>query len=585
MKLIIGRIWLAVVTVLIGSAADAQVTRVMDLNSTATNLANAAAFTGTNEDVTGCRTISASVYASHASAANGMSMEFSSDRTNWDVKYQYSVSATTALVKVQTVQGKWFRLVYTNGATTTTALRLQALCHSSVADAPSTTGGSTVEVTTFPDNEPVNVAQVNGVAPSMGNGVSGTGVQRVTLASDSTGQVALATGAATIGALTANQSVNAAQVAGTATATGNGVVGAGVQRVAVASDNTAFSVNVGTFPDNEPVNVNQLGGTALAVPFDADSGAGTQNLFGVSWRKVASGGSLEFGTSSDPVRIDPTGTTVQPATQSGTWTVQPGNTANTTAWLVTGTGGTFPIQATAAAPGSVRLSDGASFYDGAKTGQLPAALVGGRLDIVVGAALPTGTNVIGALSVNQSVNTAQFGGSAVATGTGAGGVGIPRVTISNDSSLAANQSANVNQIGGVAISTGVGATGTGVQRFVAATNDPCQSSGIAKSSVVISATADAELVAFTTGQTVFACGWSLTMGGTAPTYRFVYGTGTTCATGLIPLTGTYAPTVGSYNAMTGGGATIVAAAVSNALCIDVGGTTPDAQGVLTYVKQ
>lgn len=31
-----------------------------------------------------------------------------------------------------------------------------------------------------------------------------------------------------------------------------------------------------------------------------------------------------------------------PATQSGTWTVQPGNTANTTAWLVTGLGGTFP---------------------------------------------------------------------------------------------------------------------------------------------------------------------------------------------------------------------------------------------------
>lgn len=30
------------------------------------------------------------------------------------------------------------------------------------------------------------------------------------------------------------------------------------------------------------------------------------------------------------------------ASQSGTWTVQPGNTANTTAWLVTGTGGTFP---------------------------------------------------------------------------------------------------------------------------------------------------------------------------------------------------------------------------------------------------
>jgi hypothetical protein len=92
-------------------------------------------------------------------------------------------------------------------------------------------------------NQTVNVAQMNGVTVTMGNGVAGTGVQRVTLASDSTGQVALAAGSATIGALTANQSVNNAQVAGVATATGNGVVGTGVQRVAIASDNTAFSVN------------------------------------------------------------------------------------------------------------------------------------------------------------------------------------------------------------------------------------------------------------------------------------------------------------------------------------------------------
>lgn len=36
------------------------------------------------------------------------------------------------------------------------------------------------------------------------------------------------------------------------------------------------------------------------------------------------------------------GTFAVQAAQSGTWTVQPGNTANSTAWLVTGTGGTFP---------------------------------------------------------------------------------------------------------------------------------------------------------------------------------------------------------------------------------------------------
>jgi hypothetical protein len=50
-------------------------------------------------------------------------------------------------------------------------------------------GTVTANVGTFPDNEPFNVAQINGVAPSMGNGASGTGVLRVTVASDSTGQL------------------------------------------------------------------------------------------------------------------------------------------------------------------------------------------------------------------------------------------------------------------------------------------------------------------------------------------------------------------------------------------------------------
>lgn len=43
-------------------------------------------------------------------------------------------------------------------------------------------------------NASTNVAQMNGVAVTMGNGASGTGVQRVTIASDSTGQVALTDG-------------------------------------------------------------------------------------------------------------------------------------------------------------------------------------------------------------------------------------------------------------------------------------------------------------------------------------------------------------------------------------------------------
>lgn len=46
--------------------------------------------------------------------------------------------------------------------------------------------------------------------------------------------------------------------------------------------------------------------------FDVDSGAGSQHVHGVNLRKSASGGSVEFGTSTDPIRVDPTGTTTQP---------------------------------------------------------------------------------------------------------------------------------------------------------------------------------------------------------------------------------------------------------------------------------
>lgn len=133
-------------------------------------------------------------------------------------------------------------------------------------------------------NAAVNTAQIAGTTTASGNGGTTTGTQRVTISNDSTGQVALAAGSATIGALTANQSVNTAQVAGATALTGNGVTGTGSQRVTIASDNTAFSVN---------------------------------------------------------------------AVESGTWTVQPGNTPNTTPWLVSAqsstTGGWTPYTYVSAA--------------------------------------------------------------------------------------------------------------------------------------------------------------------------------------------------------------------------------------------
>lgn len=49
---------------------------------------------------------------------------------------------------------------------------------------------------------------------------------------------------------------------------------------------------------------------------DLDTGAGTENNIGVNLRFSASGGSVEAGTSSDPIRVDTTGTTTQPVSAS-----------------------------------------------------------------------------------------------------------------------------------------------------------------------------------------------------------------------------------------------------------------------------
>jgi hypothetical protein len=103
----------------------------------------------------------------------------------------------------------------------------------------------------------VNVSQINGVTPLMGNGASGTGAQRVTIANDSTGILA--------GVTTVSTVTNLSQLGGTAIAMNTGTRSAGTQRVTIATDD------------------------------------------------------------------------VVPASQSGTWTVQPGNTANTTPWLMSQT--------------------------------------------------------------------------------------------------------------------------------------------------------------------------------------------------------------------------------------------------------
>lgn len=84
----------------------------------------------------------------------------------------------------------------------------------------------------------VNMTQINGVASSVGNGTTDTGTQRITLSSDSTGQVKLATGANTIGAVS-NTSFAVTQA--TAASLNATVVGTGTFAVQAAGGTASGS--------------------------------------------------------------------------------------------------------------------------------------------------------------------------------------------------------------------------------------------------------------------------------------------------------------------------------------------------------
>ena len=164
-----------------------------------------------------------------------------------------------------------------------------------------------------------------------GAGAVGASTPRVTLASDDPAVVALQI----IDDWDEADRAKVNPIAGQVGVQGaSGVVTALTQRVVLATDIAL------------PAGTNYIGRTRLTdgtndvtTLFDADSGAGSQFVLGVGLRKIASGGSVEAGTATDPLRTDPTGTTAQPVTDNA---------------------GSLTVDAPVGTPAFVRLSDGAA---------------------------------------------------------------------------------------------------------------------------------------------------------------------------------------------------------------------------------
>lgn len=156
------------------------------------------------------------------------------------------------------------------------------------ASAATVTVSGTI-TTTPPSNASTNIAQINGVTPLMGNGVTGTGSLRVTIASDNTAF-----------AVNSTLSAETTKVIGTVrTADGSG---------------NLYTSNSTTYTAKNAQDTNLLGtlGTAFSTAGKIDVKGADGDVF------------VRQATAAN---LNAT------VVQSGTWTVQPGNTQNTTPWL------------------------------------------------------------------------------------------------------------------------------------------------------------------------------------------------------------------------------------------------------------
>lgn len=275
-----------------------------------------------------------------------------------------SQEATTSGVKGLTAFGAvtTAKPTYVTGKSDALSLDVNGLLRVSLADTPANTNKLLVTPDALPANQSVNVSQINAVTPLMGNGLTGTGSQRVT----------------------------------------------------IASDNTAFSVNATLSAETTKVigvvrnsdgagNLWTSNSTTYTAKFGQDS-----NLLGTLGTAFSTAGKVDIKAADGDVFVrQTTGSNLHVVTDSGTITTVSAVTAITNA---------LPV----------------------------GSNVIGKVSI--DQTTPGTTNLV-ALAANQSINNAQVAGTAVSVNNGTSDAGTTRVTIAS------------NSTGQVALAAGTAAVG------------------------------------------------------------------------------------------------------------------------------
>lgn len=321
----------------------------------------------------------------------------------------------------------------------------------------------------------------------------------VVIASD---QVAVAVTGTVTTSPPANASTNLSQVGGSAISEGQKVMTASLP-VVIASDQSAVPVS-GTVTANAGTNLNTsalaldatlTGGTAKAIARGGAKGATaaadlTSTAEGADHQaldvQIMHGGAakdptaIRALTTADAVTatlaassavvghviVDTAPTTA--VTNAGmsnldvllSTRLKPADTlaavtAITNVVHVDDNAGSLTVDAPVGTPVFSRLSDGAAALIGQKVSasSLPVVLASDQSSIPVAATLQAGAAIVGKVTTDQTTHgttdlvaadITKVGGAAVVTGTGAGGAGVPRVTVSNDSTVTANAGTNLN---------------------------------------------------------------------------------------------------------------------------------------------
>lgn len=181
--------------------------------------------------------------------------------------------------------------------------------------------------------------------------------------------------------------------------TGGGTEAAAL-RVTVANDSTGvLSVddNGGSLTVDGTVGISgtvPISAAALPLPAGASTAA-LQTQPGVDIGDVT----INNAAGAAAVNVQDGGNSI---TVDGTVTAN----AGTGPFPVSDNAGSLTVDAPVGTPVAARLSDGAAFYDAAKTGQLPAALVGGRLDDNVGSWMGSTAPTVGQKAMASSLPVA-----------------------------------------------------------------------------------------------------------------------------------------------------------------------------------